>query len=354
MSDTKHYKCASCGAPINYVPGSDELVCEYCGSVFPISEVTDGSVKSQEFQWSNDVAENLTVSPDKEYVCKSCGATLKSFDSSFVTICPYCGNNISETKITDEKRPNLIIPFKIKKEEVKPLVNKYLKKKKLLPAVYAKLAAKGDLKGVYVPFWLFNCSVDGNMTLEGQIEISRTSTNSDGKTETEHETEYYRLERETHFKFEKLPVDASTHFDNRAMDALEPFDYSEITDFTDAYFTGYLAEKFNSTPKDEKERTKSKIGEGILDYFRATERKYDTVKIQKDNTELSFDNVKYAMLPIYTLNFTYKDKKQQIYMNGQNGKIVGDLPVKKAKAASLFFGVFIGILAICSAVSFFF
>ena len=37
MSDIKEYSCPSCGAYLNYVPGTNETTCEHCGRVVPIS-----------------------------------------------------------------------------------------------------------------------------------------------------------------------------------------------------------------------------------------------------------------------------------------------------------------------------
>ncbi len=353
MSDVKHYKCTSCGAPINFVPGTDTLVCEYCGASVPVSDLLKEEKNAKSFDWTAYAPEELTATPDKEYVCASCGATLQSFDSQFVTYCPYCGNNVSALEETKGgMSPNLIIPFNIKKEEVKPKIREYLKTKKLLPKSFLKVAMNADVKGVYVPFWLFDCEAEGEISLHGERSVSESFTNDKGETETREKTLHYRLEREGHFELNKLPVDASTHFDNKAMDALEPFNYSQLTDFSDVYFTGYLAEKFNSTPDDEMQRTKRKIQEGITDFFRETERKYSNIRIIEDNTDVKIDNIKYAMLPVYTLNFNYGDSKRQLFMNGQSGKIIGDLPVKKAKAFTWFLGTFTVVLAICSLVSF--
>ena len=39
MSDNlNQYKCTSCGAPINYSAGTNNLVCEYCGERFILHE----------------------------------------------------------------------------------------------------------------------------------------------------------------------------------------------------------------------------------------------------------------------------------------------------------------------------
>ena len=58
--------------------------------------------------------------------------------------------------------------------------------------------------------------------------------------------------------------------------------------------------------------------------------------------------MRYAFLPVWVLNTKYKDQNYLFTMNGQTGKLVGDLPVSKGK----FFGTFIGIAAALFAVGY--
>ena len=52
---------------------------------------------------------------------------------------------------------------------------------------------------------------------------------------------------------------------------------------------------------------------------------YTLIDQEKANMEIK-DQAKYALYPVWILNTTWKDKKYIFAMNGQTGKIVGDLP----------------------------
>lgn len=54
----------------------------------------------------------------------------------------------------------------------------------------------------------------------------------------------------------------------------------------------------------------------------------------------------YALLPIWLLNVKYKDKLYTFAMNGQTGKMIGDIPVDKGKAFIWWISVFIGVMII--------
>ena len=45
--NTVSYKCPSCGAPIGYIPSTDKIVCEYCGTAFKIETLDDIYDKEQ-------------------------------------------------------------------------------------------------------------------------------------------------------------------------------------------------------------------------------------------------------------------------------------------------------------------
>lgn len=58
---------------------------------------------------------------------------------------------------------------------------------------------------------------------------------------------------------------------------------------------------------------------------------YSTVSTRSENVELRRGSVKYALFPVWMLNTKWKDKTFLFAMNGQTGKIVGDLPISKGK-----------------------
>lgn len=51
-------------------------------------------------------------------------------------------------------------------------------------------------------------------------------------------------------------------------------------------------------------------------------------------------SVRYALLPVYLLNLKYKEKNYRFAVNGQTGKVVGELPISKFKSFLQFSWVF--------------
>ena len=75
------YRCPSCGAPLEYTPGTNGLVCTYCGTEVSIEQLS----RNETGENSEDRTENHTASDIEDtharqsfngYTCESCGAQL--------------------------------------------------------------------------------------------------------------------------------------------------------------------------------------------------------------------------------------------------------------------------------------
>ena len=67
---------------------------------------------------------------------------------------------------------------------------------------------------------------------------------------------------------------------------------------------------------------------------------------EASSIRLENGTVKYALLPVWLLNTTWKGKQYIFAMNGQTGKLIGDLPIDKAKLALYCGGAFVAAAAL--------
>ena len=132
-------------------------------------------------------------------------------------------------------------------------------------------------------------------------------------------------------KFNRIPVDASEAMDDSTMDALEPFDYSALTNYESAYFSGYLANRYDVEIKDCEPRLIKRVTQTFVDEMKDTVKGYNSVSHKGDNVNIKGTKTEYAMLPVWMLGTKYDGKIYSFAMNGQTGKIVGSLPVDMGK-----------------------
>lgn len=337
MSELQEYKCPNCSAPLKYSPSLKMLYCSACDSSFSIEELSKEERNVEEvktFDWgdwenqlSHEHLENTAV-----YTCQSCGAKIEADISTGATKCPYCDNNVVlSDRYSGGLRPNGIIPFKITPKELPAAVRRFYRGKLLLPWGFFSRQSIGDVQGVYVPFWLFDCAMDGGMNLEGTTVRSY----SDGEYDCT-EISHFLLERDGSMAFARIPVDGSDKMANDLMDPIEPFDYSELVDFQESYLPGFVADRFDRSPKKELPRASRRVMKSAEDVFKETCAGYGDLKIRMNGMAMTDSSVKYVLLPVYLLNMEYKGKKYRFAVNGQTGKVVGELPISTAKSILYF------------------
>ncbi len=342
MADLLGYKCPCCGAKIEFDSTSQQMKCPYCDSEFDVASLQsyDDVLNQQPAQgesaewdtsagadWEPGETEGMRV-----YKCQSCGGEVIADGSTAASQCPYCDAPvIMMGQLAGDLKPDFVIPFHLDKEAAKQSLMKHMEGKPLLPKVFKSQNHIDEIKGVYVPIWLYEADVNA------QIEFKATKVRrwSDSKYNYT-ETSYYSCPRCGQVGFEHVPVDGSTKMDSTIMESLEPYDFSKAVSFQSAYLSGYLADKYDIDADTSCVRATDRIHQGTRDKFRETVRGYNTVDIAQENINLKKGETHYALYPVWLLNTSWNDKKFVFAMNGQSGKFVGDLPADKLKAVIFF------------------
>lgn len=354
MASTANYRCLACTGPVHFVGATGRLECDYCGSSFSVEEMDKAygaKVSSAEVE---SVAEDEKINKAKESVekagsewdpefnmkmlnCSTCGAQLITDENTVATSCPYCGNpTIIPGQFTAGRKPDVVIPFKLdKKHAVEALTNHY-KNKKLLPNVFKDKNHIEEIKGVYVPFWLFDVSCDADVAYTGTKQKRYVS----GEYEIT-KTDHYNMRRAGSMDFKMIPVDASKKMDNALMDSIEPFNYAELKEFSTSYLPGYFAESYDDAESSCESRLTKRAETSTDQVMYSDLGYYDSVSTTKKSINVNKTKTLYALLPVWLLNTKWNDQNFIFAMNGQTGKLVGNLPCDKGKYWRRFLKFFI-------------
>ncbi|MCL1940379.1 MAG: TFIIB-type zinc ribbon-containing protein [Synergistaceae bacterium] len=342
------YKCPNCGGAVKFDAEKQELACPYCQSVIDmeaLKAMEEEASQSQEpetadwgyegGQWREGEQQGMAV-----YACNTCGGQIVGDETLGATSCPFCGTPVVMTsKFSGTLRPDMLIPFKLDKNAALAALQKHYLKKKLLPPVFKDRSHLDEVKGVYVPFWLFDADTDAH------IEYSATKIRSwSDKDYIYKETSVYRVIREGGIGFSQVPVDGSSAIDDTLMESIEPFTMKEAVDFKGAYLAGYLANKYDVDANECTPRANERIKNSTASEFAKTVLGYSTVTPQRTSIKLKSGAVRYAMFPVWLLSTRWKGQQFAFAMNGQTGKFVGDLPLDKGAFWRWFFTIF-GITA---------
>ena len=358
-SQVSNYQCPACTGPLQFVGDSGKLECEFCGNTYEVAEIeamyADKDANAAEAAtarptqtWATDTAgsewDDAEAAALRAYSCPSCGAEIICDEHTAATSCVYCGNpTIVPGKLGGALKPDFVIPFKLDKNAAMKALKAHYRRKRFLPSSFAAKNTLEEIKGIYTPFWLFDADASGTVVYNAERKSS--SRDGDYRVET---TKHFRITRTGSIAFNRIPVDGSTKMPDELMDAIEPFNYADLTPFSSAYLPGYFADKYDQDADMCAERAYDRVNVSTQTSFASTIKGYSGVSVRSSNLDMNYGDVKYALLPVWLLNTTWNGKSFQFAMNGQTGKLIGDLPVDKKSVAKWFFGV-LGVLTALSA-----
>lgn len=351
-----NYQCPACTGPLHFDGAVGKLVCDYCDSMFAVEEIealykdkedaasaamaqeesTQASAAGEEFEeyqtgetWGADAAGM------KAYNCPSCGAELICDATTAATSCPYCGNpTVVPGKFRDMLKPDYVIPFRLDKDAAVRALKKYYKGKKLLPKAFEDQNHIEEIKGVYVPFWLFNGRVEGDVSFRAVRTTAVTRGNERITT-----NEYFDVRRAGTLEYRRIPADASSKMPDEHMDAIEPFDYDELKPFSTAYLPGFLADVYDVSVDECGKRAQQRAVNTMGAMLQQTVKGYTTCSVSTSNYRIRKGRADYALMPVWLLSTRYNNKNYLFAMNGQTGKLIGDLPVSKGRFMAWFAGI---------------
>lgn len=343
-----NYQCPACLGPLQYSAASGKLECEYCGSSFEVAEIEAQYQEKEEKaaaameadklqgQWDTSGLSDDWGGEDasiRSYNCPSCGAQLLCEEATAATSCPYCGNpTVVPGQFAGALKPDYVIPFKLQKADAIAKLKGYYKGKPFLPGTFLAKHTVEKIQGVYVPFWLY----DGKVTGDYAYKATHVTVREE-KDEKVTLTDHYRVERAGSLSFEKVPVDASSKMPDDYMDSIEPFDYGELKPFSTAYLPGFLADRYDIPVEQANERADKRFIYSLEAAFEGTLKHYTTY-LPYDGNPVSIERgkVHYALLPVWLLNVKWNGGDYLFAVNGQTGKICGQLPVSKGRAWAFF------------------
>ena len=309
------YECPNCGGNLKFDIPSQQLACAFCGthkSPYEIKKETDAT--EQEYF-------EATI-----FTCPQCGGEILSADNEATAFCSFCGaSTILSSRISKEKRPQYIIPFKKTKEDCKAAYAKKMRKAFFVPKELKDPQYIDGFRGIYMPYWSYQLVQNGDVKLKG----SKTHRQGDYVI-----TRHFDLTGDLDAYYLGYARDASSSFYDNISEALAPYDVKEMVNFEPTFLSGFYADTADvgqeiylddvtelanksSYHKICEEKTfkaynvKSAENEGNL------KKRINTTCRKADNT----------MYPVWFLSYRNGDRVAYAAVNGQNGKIVADMPI---------------------------
>ncbi|HRU97136.1 MAG TPA: hypothetical protein P5092_06880 [Ruminococcus sp.] len=326
--DAAEYKCPNCNAELKFDPTTQKLSCDYCLSSFTIDEIKE--IYAESVAVMPDEAEETEdefASHTSLYHCASCGADIMADEHTTALFCYYCHNPvILSGKLTGDYKPSKIIGFKITREQALSKFKHWCSGRMFVPKDFNSDEQLEKMTGLYVPFWVANCDLKADYAAVGRRVRSWTT----GSTEYT-ETKEYSVVRSANIIAEGIPADGESKIDDLLMESIEPFNYSELKDFSMSYFSGFFADKYDVDKAAVFPRIRSRATDAGRSIIRKSVSGYTSLKVMNETYSIKKTDWQYIMLPVWFMTYRYNGKVYEFALNGQTGKLAGTPPLNKMK-----------------------
>ncbi len=317
--------CKNCGHALIFDPSIQKVRCEQCGSTFRAEEVESESKKYAEEQRvlaAEEVYGVENTEAAKEfldcyiYTCSECGGEIMINGTEASTKCVYCGNpTVVFSRISKQECPQFIIPFSITKEQAIQNINEAVGHGLFVPSA-VKHFTPDSVHGIYIPFWLVDVDRSEAMIIKKRTSYGQNSS-------------YTYHGRAGTMEFQSIPIDGCTMLSDESSMRLEPYDFKKLVPFDEDYLLGFYSNvsdlTYGDLNKAMEKRTSDMFEEYVLDSISS-----GTKTIVSSRSSISIHpDLRYVLLPAWFVTFEYEGKHNTILVNGQTGKVVCGLPMRR-------------------------
>ena len=369
-------KCPKCGATdISLNAATGELRCNFCRTTFKAESLDDmaaGVGDLQGEQVSTGAADISNAEEDQTMTlkCSSCGAEVViNLAESTQARCHWCRNTLSvNAKVPNGAVPDVVLPFKMKKQEAEGLISKYVGDRQFFANKTFKSEFTTDnIMGVYFPYMLVDMKGHATFSGEGEIKTgSYTRKISDDNSETVYKVDSYSIQRECDVEIDDLTVESSARREgastkgetNNIINAILPFDTENSVKYDSNYLKGFTSEKRDVNKSDlqpvvdsqEKEAIKFALNDSVKQYDRGV--RWDNVNVDKQGEKWLA-----AYLPVWLYSYVQNPGQSNqlihyVAVNARTSETVGSVPLNLGRMWTVILTVGIILEALASGIVF--
>jgi len=294
------------------------------------------------------------------FACGHCGASL-GFAGVRTATCPYCAspNFVERPASAQPPHPAFVIAFAGGAARARAQLAAWLGGRSWFADARLAHARVEDLRGVYVPAYLYSAVADTEYTAAIGEHYTATETREtrDARGELRRETRQvtrteYRALAGRHVGYvTDVLVSASQGLAAAELRALEPYELGQLRRYAPALVTGWIAEEFSR----DAEACRQASRDAALDDIGLALRKFLPGDSHSDlawRTTVRWESLDPILVPVWVLALRYRRDRPalRVVINGQTGAIAGRVPLTGWKVALAIGGLALVVAAIVALV----
>lgn len=344
--DAHAFPCASCGARVEFAPGTNHLRCPYCGheQQIPLSRrpVLEHRIEELGTLPRKPVAQ---LAP-QQYVCRKCGARTQG--TSLSQSCQFCGASmVADLTDAEQVVPEAVLPFALDERAARQALAKWTRSRWFAPRALRKVSDAESTKGTYVPHWTYDAHTATRYTGARGEHYYVTRTDSNGNSRQERRTRWYPAAGEVRRYFDDVLVVGTRRLDQKRTEKLEPWPLHQSVPYQPSFLAGYHTLRYDVEPEQGLQLAKGKMAEVIKGDVRR-DIGGDVQRIDWFNTQYANLMYKLMLLPVWLANYTYGGKTYPVMINARSGEVHGERPYSAAKITA---AIIAGVLLVAAIIT---
>lgn len=323
------FPCRSCGARLEFAPGTSNLKCPYCSAENEIA--AQGAVEERDFEAALATLERDAAHVDvRSVTCARCAAEVTLPPNVTSLSCPFCGSPIvSQPHSTSRLLPNAILPFLVTREQALAVFRAWLADRWFAPTNLKKQGLLDDrMNGVYLPAWTYDAHADtayaGERGDAYYVPVTRM-VNGRPQTSMQRRVRWSSKSGRVRNDFDDVLILASLSLPSDRTHALEPWDLKACVPYDDAYLAGFKAECYQIGLSSGFGLAQKRMEPGIDASIRA-DIGGDEQRIHSRRISYSRIRFKHLVLPVWVSAYRYRQRVYRFLVNARTGEVQGERP----------------------------
>jgi predicted RNA-binding Zn-ribbon protein involved in translation (DUF1610 family) len=329
------FPCVSCGARLEFSPGTATLKCPYCGHENRLEQPVE-QVRELDFYEFFARATVQGESEEKQTVtCSSCGATSTVDTNISMNRCPFCGAQLTApAKASRLIKPGAVLPFKVTRAKAAEAFRGWISGLWFAPGELKDFAStSGGIRGMYLPYWTYDSRVTtqyiGQRGEDYYVTEMYEEEDSTGKVVTRSRqvthTRWSSANGTVENRFDDVLVLAGKSLPAGIIASLEPWDLQNLVPYSEEYMSGFQAEAYQIDMGEGFEKAKG-IMEGVV--RRSIERDISGDRQQITTVRSQYDDItfKHILLPVWISAYHYRGRSFRFIVNARTGQVRGERP----------------------------
>lgn len=361
-------KCPKCGSTdILTNQSNGKLICTFCRHQFdPIKvEKNDIDINKLEGEIIGSGSQDIDKkAKDKNIItlkCQSCGAeVVVNTEESTHSRCHWCRNSLSvNQQVPNGSIPDMILPFALKKEEAKRIINNFVGQRKFFAhPIFKKEFTTKNIMGVYFPYMVVDINAHALLSGYGEHQTKSYAIRRGEKSVQYYDADLYKVDREFDIAIDDLTVESklevmdkkSKDKTNNIINAIMPFDTENCVQYDSNYTRGFSSEKRNMNIDKLRQLVFNQSKDIAIHSCNDTLTHYDRgVAWEGQEFEIKGQQWKSAYLPVWL--YSYQEVKKQnkilhyVAVNARTKEVMGSVPIHIPKL--IWFSILVEFFGVC-------